>query len=160
MPFVQKQLFAIFIVCALFAFFASSANFALPSGISMADIEGRWSEEGEKLVLDLTRCGEAICGQRVEADGRCGRRVLTLAGGGPADLQNSTRISGEYDWSASSGDAPHLIHVIADIRRDPDKGDLKFILLGFDHSVMRRGPALRLYLAKTGEAVCRSNPIS
>jgi hypothetical protein len=126
----------------------------------MADFEGRWSEAGGKVVLDLTRCGEGICGQRVEASGYCGRKVLTLAGDAPAAIaENSVRIQGEYDWSPHPGDAPHPAHVMADIRRNPDKGDT-LVLLVWDRSVMRRGPALRLYLSKTGEAVCRSNSIS
>jgi hypothetical protein len=159
MQFVKKLLVAASIVCALFAFFASEVNFALPSGISVADFEGRWSQEGEKLVLDLTRCGEGICGKRVEAGGQCGRQVLTLTGD-TAVVENSIRIKGEYDWSANPGDAPHLIHVIADIRPKANKSDLTLSLIGFDRSVMRRGPALQLYLAKTGEAGCRSTPNS
>jgi hypothetical protein len=145
---------------ALAAFFAMKASFALPSGISMADMEGRWSEPRGTVVLDLTRCGENLCGQRVEANGRCGRVVLTLKGGETADAQNSMKISGEYDWSANAGDAPHLIHVTANIRPTPGKSDFTLFLVGFDRSLMRRGPAIRLYLAKTGEAVCRSNATS
>jgi hypothetical protein len=159
MPFIEK-LFAVFIVSALFTIFALTLSFAFPSGISVADIEGRWSDASEGLVLDITRCDEGFCGRRVEANGQCRRVVLSLRGDWEGIPQEVMQISGDYDWNVNVENSPHMIHVSGNIKRDLENGALGMALYGFDGSISRRGPALRLYLAKIGEAVCQPKPTS
>lgn len=134
----------------------------------MADIEGRWTDASKDLVFDLTRCGERFCGRKVEADGQCGRvaltldgnRALSVEGGRGASPQEVLPIGGGYDWNVDTANSPHMIHVSGNIKRNLENGALGMSLYGFDSSVSRRGPALRLYLVKIGEAHCQPKPTS
>jgi uncharacterized protein (DUF2147 family) len=48
-------------------------------------LEGRWTADKRKLVLDITRCGANWCGTEVVDGKTCGKTVLTFEQSGPEE---------------------------------------------------------------------------
>ncbi|MGO9547181.1 MAG: hypothetical protein ACLPPF_20600 [Rhodomicrobium sp.] len=165
MPLAPKTSLA-FVIGGLLALLASGASIAIPSGISMAEIEGRWSAkgEGEKIVLDLMRCGERFCGQYVEAGGQCGRTVLTLdlATAESSERRDGVRLSGKLNLDGETG-APRTggeRYVSASFLHGKEHGVLLVELWWQNPAVLRRGMPIRVTLVKGGEADCKPAPAS
>jgi hypothetical protein len=151
--------FVLLISSFLFNLAVPGASVALPSGISMAEIGGRWSAEDRDFVLDIAVCGERLCGTKVEEGGRCGRTVLTLE----ADTQpgwNGTHFKGELAMP-NAGD---VFHAVAWVERAAANGIPKLHLRGWGGQsgeyVLRRHFPFDVKLVRSGEPVCQPAPIS
>jgi hypothetical protein len=154
----SSAVFALLISGFLLGLANSEGSFALPSGISMAELAGRWRDDERNLLLDLTTCGERICGRLVESDGQCGRTALNLE----QDTHSSDRglsLKGEIDLAETEG----VFHTVAWVQRRPKDSALDMRLRGWSGSgdfVMRRHYPFNAYLVRIGEPVCPPGPIS
>ncbi len=130
----------------------------------MAEIEGRWSAGSEKIVLDLTRCGERFCGQYVQADGQCGRTVLTLDldTAQSSERMDGVRLSGILNLDGEPGIPPTngARHVSAWFQHGAKDGTLLVNLWWQNPAVLRRGLPTRVNLVKSGAPVCKPAPTS
>jgi hypothetical protein len=158
MPLLQKPAFLFYIASLLLAVPASAPSFAVPSGISLAGIEGRWSDRGGNLVLDVTACAEGLCGQQVSAGGQCGRTVMTLETGTQVSREDSVIFNGSYDFNSAR--TKGAMRVSVTIAQAPEDGSLKMQILGQNASLISRSLPFNVYLARTGEPVCRPAPVS
>jgi hypothetical protein len=128
-----------------------------PAALTQADYEGRWVSQ--KLTLDISRCGEGLCGVEV-LDGACGRTMLRVSEGetreGVVLPQNRRELVGKLHLAART--EPY--GVIAALGRQ-DSGARTLMIAGHTggkFSAFRRMYDYKALLARSGEALCRPDP--
>jgi uncharacterized protein (DUF2147 family) len=128
-----------------------------PAALRHADYEGRWVSE--KLTLDISRCGEGLCGVEVLAKA-CGRTMLRVSEGktreGVVLPQDRFELLGKLQLAANT--EPY--GVIATLRRQ-DNGAMMLMIAGHTggkYSAFRRMYDYKALLARSGEALCRPDP--
>ncbi len=128
-----------------------------PAALKHADYEGRWVSE--KLTLDISRCGEGVCGVEV-LDKACGRTMLRVSEGdtreGVVLPQNRFELLGKLQLAANT--EPY--GVIATLRRQ-DSGARTLMIAGHTgskYSAFRRMYDYKALLVHSGEALCRPDP--
>lgn len=128
-----------------------------PAAFEHADYEGRWVSE--KLTLDISRCGEGLCGVEV-LDKACGRTMLRVSEAeARKDIvlsQNGFELLGKLQLAANT--EPY--GVIATLRRQ-DGGAVTLMIAGHTggkYSAFRRMYDYKALLARGGEALCRPDP--
>ncbi|MGY8681906.1 hypothetical protein Q2941_29595 [Bradyrhizobium sp. UFLA05-153] len=121
------------------------------SDLSALALGGRWVDEmpGDKLVLDISSCGEGWCGVNV-VEGMCGATVLRVKQSkeGPEFVS----LSGKLELAP--GAQPYFVR--ARVFRTNDAPRLQ--ILGdsrADFSVMRRSYPFVSNMARSGDALCR-----
>jgi hypothetical protein len=117
-----------------------------------ADIEGRWASAGNKLVLDISRCGEGWCGVEVSGTG-CGRTSLRV--GLEEQYANLAQFSGRFEPAAEA--VPYVVQV----HLEGTDGSARLHILGStgDHfEPWRRTFPFSALLARAGDAQCRPDP--
>ena len=128
-----------------------------PVALKHADYEGRWVSE--KLTLDISPCGEGLCGVEV-LDEACGRTLLRVSEGetreGVVLPQNRFELLGKLQLAANT--EPY--GVIATLRRQ-DSGARTLMIAGHTggkYSAFRRMYDYKALLVHSGEALCRPDP--
>jgi hypothetical protein len=130
-----------------------------PAAFTPADFEGRWISEKKKLTLDISRCGDDICGVLV-ADNACGHTALRVNDKPPKeDFFGRVRpgeLFGQLRLAANT--EPYGVRAV--LSRNP-AGAASLSIIGHSggaYSMARRMYDFRDLLVRDGDATCRPDP--
>jgi hypothetical protein len=140
------------LVVTLAALCVASVASATAAGVTPADIEGRWASAGNKLVFDISRCGEGWCGVEVSGTA-CGRTSLRV--GLEGQHAGEAQFSGRFEPAAEA--QPYFISV--HLYRTDKSARLQ--ILGNTSGRFepwRRTFPFSALLAPTGDPQCRPDP--
>lgn len=125
-----------------------------------ADIEGRWRDSRRDLTLDITRCGDQICGQIVDNDQKCGARALVATWRpGPVEEARDDVAGGTLDLPTRGGH--YKVRLL--LHRNAATAMPSLQILGGaneEPSLYRRMIPLVLHLARIGDAACHPRATS
>lgn len=124
-----------------------------PATAAPDELAGRWSSSKYGVVLDLSRCGAAWCGVRVEGT-TCGDLAMRLEPD-PARMRGQSRFTGTFDRRV--GADRHAVQ--AHLFRPETGGGLSLSLVGEPGQrlqIMRRTFPYQDVLSRIGDAACRS----
>jgi hypothetical protein len=135
--------------CPVLSAHAESGSPSLPT------LEGRWVDEGwaDKLVLDISACGEGWCGVKV-ADGSCGATVLRVKQAEETQLPGRDGFTGKLELAA--GAQPYFVKLQAWRTAEADRLEIIGDSRG-DFSRLRRWYPFTAHMVRRGNAECRAD---
>jgi hypothetical protein len=122
---------------------AAAAQTLSATGI---EIEGRWTNARNTLVLDISRCGDAWCGVRVK-DNACGQTALRIAA---KEIHEGTTVFFDGRFALDEKAAPYVVSATLYM----NKGTVALRLMG--HPGDKLEPLRRWY--PLNEPMARSGP--
>lgn len=120
---------------------------------SVPTLEGRWADEAraDKLVLDISSCGEGWCGVKV-AEGKCGATVLRVKLAEETPHPGRDEFTGKLELTA--GAQPYFVSMHVWRAAEADRLQIIGDTRG-DLSRFRRWYPFTAHMVRRGNAECR-----
>lgn len=149
-------------ICVLATAIPLAAS-ATGADLKPMQIAGRWmgdtytQNSGGALTLDIVACGNAWCGIRVEADGKCGGTALKVEHVAPLPDNQSDSLQFNGSLELAPGTEPYVVQ--AWLMPPSDNGALTLQITGDtggEYRAYRRSFPFEAQMARLKDAVCHA----
>ena len=135
---------------------------AADNGLKPMQIAGRWMGDtyaktaGGTMTLDISPCGNAWCGVKVESGDKCGATALKVESVEPVDTpSDSMQFNGQLELAA--GTEPYTVHLW--VVPPGESGQLTMQMTGDtggQYRAYRRSFPFEAQMARINDAVCHA----
>lgn len=149
-------------ICVLATAIALTGS-ASASDLKPVQIAGRWMGDtytqnaAAPLTLDIVACGNAWCGIKVEAGGKCGGTALKVEPATPLPDNESDSLQFNGSLELAAGTEPYVVQ--AWLMPPSDNGSLTLQITGDtggEYRAYRRSFPFEAQMARINDAVCHA----